>query len=116
MAGQSFERASAPLDALARSLDPQVAGLRIRSLDRGVAISGQSVAFVVYSYAVRDGSRPALGSRTRPTDEHRQRAERSFGAYNYLADTAANSPLVSGPAGSRNQLVLGAAFSWRFSW
>lgn len=40
----------------------------------------------------------------------------AFGAYNYLADTAANSPLVSGPAGSRNQLVLGAAFSWRFSW
>lgn len=40
----------------------------------------------------------------------------AFGAYNYLGDIAANSPLVSGPAGSRNQFVAGSALSWRFSW
>jgi outer membrane scaffolding protein for murein synthesis (MipA/OmpV family) len=40
----------------------------------------------------------------------------AFGAYNYLADVAGNSPLVSGPAGSRNQFIVGAAISWRFSW
>ena len=40
----------------------------------------------------------------------------AFGAYNYLADTPANSPLVQGPAGSRNQFVVGSALSWRFEW
>jgi outer membrane protein len=40
----------------------------------------------------------------------------AFGAYNRLADVAANSPLVSGPAGSPNQFVAGAALSWRFAW
>jgi outer membrane scaffolding protein for murein synthesis (MipA/OmpV family) len=39
-----------------------------------------------------------------------------FGSYNYLADVAANSPLVQGPAGSRNQFIAGSALSWRFSW
>lgn len=37
-----------------------------------------------------------------------------FGGYNYLADVAANSPLVTGPGGSRNQFVGGGALSWRF--
>lgn len=40
----------------------------------------------------------------------------AFGSYNYLADVAANSPLVQGPAGSRNQFVVGSALSWRFEW
>lgn len=40
----------------------------------------------------------------------------AFGSYNYLADVAANSPLVTGPAGSRNQFIAGAALSWRFNW
>jgi outer membrane scaffolding protein for murein synthesis (MipA/OmpV family) len=40
----------------------------------------------------------------------------AFGSYNYLADVASNSPLVQGPAGSRNQLVVGTALSWRFAW
>lgn len=40
----------------------------------------------------------------------------AFGSYNYLADLAANSPLVTGPAGSRNQFIAGAALSWRFDW
>ena len=39
-----------------------------------------------------------------------------FGSYNYLADVAANSPLVQGPAGSRNQFIVGSALSWRFEW
>lgn len=40
----------------------------------------------------------------------------AFGAYNYLADVAAASSLVQGPAGSRNQFVVGSALSWRFEW
>lgn len=40
----------------------------------------------------------------------------AFGSYNYLGDVAGNSPLVQGPAGSRNQFVAGSALSWRFSW
>ena len=40
----------------------------------------------------------------------------AFGSYNYLGDLAANSPIVTGPGGSRNQLVVGSALSWRFSW
>ena len=40
----------------------------------------------------------------------------AFGSYNYLGDVAGNSPLVQGPAGSRNQLVAGTALSWRFQW
>ena len=32
----------------------------------------------------------------------------------YLADVAGNSPLVSGPAGSRNQFIVGAAISGAF--
>ena len=40
----------------------------------------------------------------------------AFGAYNYLADIPATSPLVQGPAGSRNQFVVGSALTWRFSW
>ncbi len=40
----------------------------------------------------------------------------AFGAYNYLADIPAASPLVQGPAGSRNQFVIGSALTWRFSW
>ena len=40
----------------------------------------------------------------------------AFGSYNYLADTVANSPIVTGPGGSRNQFVTGAALTWRFSW
>ncbi len=40
----------------------------------------------------------------------------AFGSYNRLTDIAANSPLVSGPAGSPNQFVVGAALSWRFAW
>jgi MipA family protein len=40
----------------------------------------------------------------------------AFGAYNYLADIPAASPLVQGPAGSRNQFVVGSALTWRFSW
>ena len=40
----------------------------------------------------------------------------AFGSYNYLADVAASSPLVQGPAGSRNQFVVGSALSWRFEW
>lgn len=39
-----------------------------------------------------------------------------FGSYNYLADVAGNSPLVQGPAGSRNQFIAGSALSWRFAW
>lgn len=39
----------------------------------------------------------------------------AFGSYNYLADLAANSPLVTGPGGSRNQFVVGSALSWRFA-
>ena len=40
----------------------------------------------------------------------------AFGSYNRLADIAAASPLVSGPAGSPNQFVIGAALTWRFDW
>jgi outer membrane scaffolding protein for murein synthesis (MipA/OmpV family) len=40
----------------------------------------------------------------------------AFGSYNYLADTVANSPIVTGPGGSRNQFVTGTALTWRFSW
>ncbi|MDI1286720.1 MAG: MipA/OmpV family protein [Reyranella sp.] len=40
----------------------------------------------------------------------------AFGSYNYLADTVANSPIVTGPGGSRNQFLVGSALSWRFSW
>lgn len=40
----------------------------------------------------------------------------AFGSYNYLADVAGNSPLVQGPAGSRNQFVAGSALTWRFAW
>ena len=40
----------------------------------------------------------------------------AFGSYNYLGDIGANSPLVTGPGGSRNQFVVGSALSWRFSW
>lgn len=40
----------------------------------------------------------------------------AFGSYNYLTDIAAGSPLVAGPAGSRNQFVVGSALTWRFSW
>jgi MipA family protein len=40
----------------------------------------------------------------------------AFGSYNYLGDLAANSPIVTGPGGSRNQFVVGSALSWRFSW
>ena len=38
----------------------------------------------------------------------------AFGSYNYLADMAGNSPIVTGPGGSRNQFILGSALSWRF--
>jgi outer membrane protein len=37
-----------------------------------------------------------------------------FGSYSYLADAAANSPIVTGPGASRNQFVGGSAISWRF--
>ena len=40
----------------------------------------------------------------------------AFGSYNYLGDLAANSPIVTGPGGSRNQFIVGSALSWRFSW
>ncbi len=40
----------------------------------------------------------------------------AFGAYNRLTDIPAASPLVTGPAGSPNQFVVGATLSWRFSW
>jgi outer membrane scaffolding protein for murein synthesis (MipA/OmpV family) len=40
----------------------------------------------------------------------------AFGAYNRLTDIPAASPLVSGPAGSPNQFVVGATLSWRFAW
>ena len=40
----------------------------------------------------------------------------AFGAWNRLTDVAAASPLVTGPSGSPNQLVIGAALSWRFEW
>ena len=40
----------------------------------------------------------------------------AFASYNRLTDIAAASPLVTGPAGSPNQLVVGAALSWRFQW
>jgi MipA family protein len=40
----------------------------------------------------------------------------AFGSYNRLTDIAAGSPLVTGPAGSPNQFVVGAALSWRFEW
>ncbi|WP_422000448.1 MipA/OmpV family protein [Reyranella sp.] len=40
----------------------------------------------------------------------------AFGAWNRLTDVAAASPLVTGPAGSPNQFVVGAALSWRFEW
>jgi outer membrane protein len=40
----------------------------------------------------------------------------AFGSYSYLADLAANSPIVDGPGGSRNQFLAGVAFSWRFEW
>lgn len=40
----------------------------------------------------------------------------AFGSYNYLGDIAGNSPLVTGPGGSRNQFIVGSALSWRFSW
>ena len=33
-----------------------------------------------------------------------------------LGDLAANSPIVTGPGGSRNQFIVGSALSWRFSW
>ena len=38
----------------------------------------------------------------------------AFGSYNYLADVAGNSPIVTGPGGSRNQFIVGSALSWRF--
>jgi outer membrane protein len=38
----------------------------------------------------------------------------AFGSYTYLADVAGNSPIVTGPGGSRNQLIVGTALSWRF--
>ena len=38
----------------------------------------------------------------------------AFGSYNYLADVAGNSPIVTGPGGSRNQYIVGSALSWRF--
>ena len=47
---------------------------------------------------------------------HDQLSFVAFGSYNYLADTVANSPIVTGPGGSRNQFVTGAALTWRFSW
>ncbi|TAJ97677.1 MAG: MipA/OmpV family protein [Reyranella sp.] len=47
---------------------------------------------------------------------HDQLSFVAFGSYNYLADTVANSPIVTGPGGSRNQFVAGAALTWRFSW
>ena len=40
----------------------------------------------------------------------------AFGAYNRLTDIPAASPLVTGPAGSPDQLVVGATLSWRFAW
>lgn len=40
----------------------------------------------------------------------------AFGSYSYLADLAANSPIVAGPGGSRNQFLGGVAISWRFAW
>lgn len=40
----------------------------------------------------------------------------AFGSWNRLTDIAAASPLVTGPAGSPNQFVVGAALSWRFNW
>lgn len=40
----------------------------------------------------------------------------AFGSYNYLGDIAGNSPIVTGPGGSRNQFIVGSALSWRFSW
>jgi outer membrane scaffolding protein for murein synthesis (MipA/OmpV family) len=40
----------------------------------------------------------------------------AFGSYNRLADIAAASPIVSGPAGSPNQFIGGAALTWRFGW
>ena len=40
----------------------------------------------------------------------------AFGAWNRLVDQAAASPLVTGPAGSPNQFIVGAALTWRFSW
>lgn len=40
----------------------------------------------------------------------------AFGAWNRLTDVAAASPLVTGPYGSPNQFVVGAALSWRFAW
>ena len=33
----------------------------------------------------------------------------AFGSYNYLGDLAANSPIVTGPGGSRNQFIVGSA-------
>lgn len=39
----------------------------------------------------------------------------AFGSYNYLADTVANSPIpITGPGGSRNQFVAGAALTGAF--
>ena len=38
----------------------------------------------------------------------------AFGGYSYLGDVAGNSPIVSGPGGSRNQFTVGSALSWRF--
>ena len=38
----------------------------------------------------------------------------AFGSYANLRDVAGNSPIVSGPGGSRDQFVGGAAVSWRF--
>lgn len=40
----------------------------------------------------------------------------AFGAWNRLTDVAAASPLVTGPDGSPNQFVVGAALTWRFKW
>ena len=40
----------------------------------------------------------------------------AFGAWNRLVDQAAGSPLVTGPSGSPNQFIIGAALTWRFSW
>jgi outer membrane scaffolding protein for murein synthesis (MipA/OmpV family) len=40
----------------------------------------------------------------------------AFGSWNRLTDVAAASPLVTGPYGSPNQFVVGAALSWRFAW
>lgn len=40
----------------------------------------------------------------------------AFGSYSRLGDIAANSPIVTGPGGSRDQFLVGSALSYRFSW